>query len=93
MKRFTQSETLDYCPETGEYVTVTRGVFYTTVRPFRTSKKMPFRHSFSHEVLRLKTTALYDARERCKANHLDAMAATFEAFAKVLFARWADHYL
>jgi hypothetical protein len=93
MKRFTQSKTLDYCPETGEYVSVTRGVFFTPVRPFRTTKKMPFRHSFSHEELRLKTTALYDARKRCQANHLDAMAATFEAFARVLFNKWSNHYL
>jgi hypothetical protein len=93
MKRFTQSKTLDYCPETGEYVTVTRGVFYTPVRPFRTSKKMPFCHSFSHDELRLKTTALYDARERCHDNNLNAMAGLYNAFARVLFAKWSNHYL
>ena len=93
MKRFHQSQTLDYCPETGEYVIVTRGEFFAPISPFRTSKSTKVRAYFSHDEIRAKTVALSDARKRCQENGLHAMAALYGAFARDLIAKAVALYI
>lgn len=91
MKRFHQTQTLDYCPETGEYVTVTRGEFFAPVRPFRTSKSAKVRAYFSRDEISSKIDALGAARVRCLQNGLNAMAGLYRSFERVLDNKAHDY--